>query len=72
MAALTCYRLHDALRGRVPDDLDEFIDIEEQSLEIYGPVDQGDFVAKLYVNVGSPHQPSWGGFILNIEASRNR
>jgi len=40
MPAFTCYRLHDKLHGRVPDDLDEFIDIEDQMPTLYGPVDR--------------------------------
>src|SRR5205809_3797391 len=63
--ALTCYRLHETLLGRVPEDLDDYIDLEEQQPTIYGPVDRGDFVAKLYVSVGPPHQPGWAGFVLD-------
>ena len=63
MPPFTCYRLHDKLHGRVPDDLDEFIDIEDQAPTIYGPVDQGDFVAKLYVSVGPQHPPGWAAFV---------
>jgi uncharacterized protein (TIGR04141 family) len=63
MPPFTCYRLHDKLQGRTPGDLDEFIDIEDQAPAIYGPVDQGDFVAKLYVSVGPPHPPGWAAFV---------
>jgi hypothetical protein len=63
MPSFTCYRLHDKLHGTVPDDLDEFIDIEDQVPAVYGPVDQGDFVAKLYVSVGSQHPPAWAAFV---------
>ena len=63
MPAFTCYRLHTTLLGRVPGDLDEYIDIEDQAPTIYGPVSTGDFIAKLYVSVGPPHQPSWAGFV---------
>lgn len=63
MPAFTCYRLHETLLGRVPEDLDEYIDVEDQSPTIYGPVDNIDFVAKLYVSVGPPHLPNWAGFV---------
>jgi uncharacterized protein (TIGR04141 family) len=63
MPSFTCYRLHDKLHGRVPDDLDEFIDIEDQAPTIYGPVDQDDFLAKLYVSVGPQHAPGWAAFV---------
>lgn len=63
MPALTCYRLHDVLHGRAPEDLDDYIDIEEQHPTIYGPVDRDDFVAKLYVSVGPPHLPGWAAFV---------
>jgi uncharacterized protein (TIGR04141 family) len=49
----------------VPDNLDEYIDIEEQAPTIYGPIDHRDFVAKLYVSVGPPHPPGWAGFVLD-------
>lgn len=63
MPSFTCYRLHDKLQGRTPDELDEFIDIEDQAPAIYGLVDHGDFVAKLYVSVGPQHPPSWAAFV---------
>lgn len=63
MPAFTCYRLHETLNGRVPEDLDEYIDSEEQEPAIYGPVDHDDFVAKLYINIGAPHLPSWAGIV---------
>ena len=63
MSAFTCYRLHQTLRGHPPADLDEFIDIDEKAPEIFGPVDLGDFVAKLYVNIGDRYQPGWAGFV---------
>ena len=63
MQPLTCYRLHDRLHGSVPDDLDEFIDIADQAPTVYGPVDYGDFIAKLYVSIGPPHPPGWAGFV---------
>ena len=58
MRPFTCYRLHDKLHGRAFDDLDEFIDIEDQAPAVYGPVDHGDFVAKLYVSIGPQHPPT--------------
>lgn len=61
--ALTCYKLHETLHGRVPEDLDDYIDVEEQQPTIYGPVDGDNFVAKLYVTVGPPHLPGWAGFV---------
>ena|SRR5215468_2937960 len=36
MAALICYRLHDTLRGRVPDDLDEFSILRSSGLRSTG------------------------------------
>jgi hypothetical protein len=62
---LTCYRLHETVHGKVPEDLDDYIDVEEQRPEIYGPVDHNDFIAKLYVSVGPPHLPGWAGFVLD-------
>jgi uncharacterized protein (TIGR04141 family) len=63
MAALTCYRLHDAQAHDEGDGLDKYIDIEDQRPDVYGPVDLGDFVAKLYVKFGYPHVPEWTDFI---------
>lgn len=63
MPDFTCYRLHETLLGRVPDDLDEYIDTEDQAPAIYGPVVHSDFEAKLYVSVGPPHPPVWAGFV---------
>jgi uncharacterized protein (TIGR04141 family) len=63
MPAFTCYRLHETLLGTVPDDLDQYIDIEDQAPTIYGPVVHGDFEAKLYISVGLPHPPVWAGFV---------
>src|SRR5580692_2028891 len=63
MPTFTCYRLHDQLHGKVPEDLDEFIDMEDEAPTIYGPVDRGDFVAKLYVSVGPQHSPGWAAFV---------
>lgn len=63
MPAFTCYRLHRILHGRVPDDLDEYIDLEDQAPEIYGPASTGDFEAKLYVHAGPPHPPGWASFV---------
>jgi uncharacterized protein (TIGR04141 family) len=59
----TCYRLHETLLGSVPEDLDEYIDIEDQAPAIYGPVNHSDFEAKLYISVGFPHPPAWAGFV---------
>jgi uncharacterized protein (TIGR04141 family) len=48
----------------VLDDLDEYIEIEDQAPPaIYGPVSRDDFEAKLYVSVGPPHPPVWAGFV---------
>jgi uncharacterized protein (TIGR04141 family) len=71
--AFTCYRLHDTLHGGVPENLDEYIDIEDQAPTIYGPASHGDFVAKLYVSVGPPHPPGWAGFVRDgfIEAAES-
>lgn len=63
MSAFTCYRLHQTLRGRPPADLDDFIETDERAPEIYGPVNQGDFIAKLYMNVGQLHPPGWARFV---------
>lgn len=63
MPDFTCYRLHETLLGRVPDDLDAYIDVEDQAPTIYGPVSHSDFEAKLYVSIGLPHQPSWARFL---------
>lgn len=62
MTSFSCYRLRDTLAGAVPADLDDYIDKEEQPL-IYGPLDMGDFVAKLYVSQSTPHHPPWERFI---------
>lgn len=62
MTSFTCYRLHDTLAGAVPEDLDDYIDTEERP-QIYGPLDMGDFVAKLYVSRSAPHHPPWERFI---------
>lgn len=62
--ALTCYKLHETIHGSVPEDLDDYIDLEELQPAIYGPVERDDFVAKLYVSVGPPHLPGWAGFVL--------
>jgi len=72
MPAFTCYRLHDTLRGQPPEDLDEYIDIEDQVPSVYGPVDRGDFVAKLYVSTGDQHPPGWAGFVRQGFAERDR
>ena len=73
MPALTCYRLHETLRGSVPENLDEYIDIEDQAPVIYGPVNHADFVAKLYVSVGAPHPPNWAGFVRGgFETTQDR
>lgn len=62
MTSFSCYRLSDTLAGDVPADLDDYIDKEEQP-RIYGPLDMGDFVAKLYVSQNTPHRPPWERFI---------
>jgi uncharacterized protein (TIGR04141 family) len=63
MVSFTCYRLHDAAEGAPVTDLDYYIDLEESRPRIYGPVDLGDFEAKLYISVGVPHPPIWRGFV---------
>jgi len=65
MPPFTCYRLHETLHGRPPADLDDYVDIDEHDPDVYGPVTQGDFEAKLYVNLGPPHPPIWAGFVLS-------
>jgi uncharacterized protein (TIGR04141 family) len=60
----TLYRLHETIRGRPVQDLDDYIDSDESTSDIYGPVDMGDFIAKLYVRVGRPHVPGWARFVL--------
>lgn len=62
MGSFTCYRLHDALNGVDPVDLDDFIE-EDERPQTLGPVDMGDFVAKAYVTESVPHNPPWEGFI---------
>ena len=57
MTSFTCYRLRDTLAGAVPADLDDYIDKEERP-QTYGPLDMGDFVAKLYVSQNTPRIPS--------------
>lgn len=63
MPSFTVYRLHNMLGGRAPEDLDDFIDLEDQQPAIYGPADQGDFRAKLYVSIGPPTTPVWTAFV---------
>jgi uncharacterized protein (TIGR04141 family) len=63
MPGFTCYKLHDTVNGRMPADLDEYVDLEDQSPEVYGPEDRDDFTAKLYICTGVPHPPAWGGFV---------
>ena len=62
MTSFSCYRLRDALAGVMPADLDDYIDKEERP-RIYGPLDMGDFVAKLYVSQSAPHHSPWERFI---------
>jgi len=62
MSSFACYRLRDTFGGFAPSDLDDFIEEDEQPL-IYGPLNMGDFIAKLYVSQSAPHHPSWEGFI---------
>lgn len=62
MTSFSCYRLHDTFGGVAPADLDDYID-EEERPQVYGPLDMGDFVAKLYVSQSPPHRPVWEGFI---------
>ena len=62
MTRFSCYRLRDKLAVAVPADLDDYID-EEERPRIYGPLDMGDFVAKLYVSQSAPHHPPWERFI---------
>lgn len=62
MTSFSCHRLRDTFGGVAPVDLDVYID-EEERPQIYGPLDMGDFVAKLYVSQNAPHHPSWEGFI---------
>lgn len=62
MVSFCCYRLRDTLRGVTPEDLDDYIDHESEP-QVYGPLDSGDFTAKLYVGQSAPHGPSWEGFI---------
>lgn len=68
MTSFSCYRLRDTLGDVVPADLDDYID-EEERPQIYGPVEMGDFVAKLYVSQSIPHRPAWEGFIKSGFAS---
>jgi uncharacterized protein (TIGR04141 family) len=62
MTSFTCYRLRDTLGGVVPQDLDDYIG-DEEVLRSYGPLDMGDFVAKLYVSESGPHHPSWQTYL---------
>jgi uncharacterized protein (TIGR04141 family) len=48
----------------MPRELDEFIDFEEHpGIAVYGPVDRGSFIAKLYISFGPPRAPGWSGFV---------
>lgn len=62
VGSFCCYRLRDTLGGVTPEDLDDYIDHESEP-QVYGPLDFGDFTAKLYVIQSVPHSPSWEGFI---------
>ena len=63
MPSFTIYKLHDMLGGQSVEDLDDYIDVEDQSPTVYGPEDRDDFVAKLYVSIGPPTPPAWGNFV---------
>lgn len=62
MTSFSCYRLRDTLGGAAPGDLDDYIDDDERP-RAYGPLDMGNFVAKLYVSETVPHHPAWQGFL---------
>lgn len=62
MTSFSCYRLRDTLGGVAPEDLDDYID-EDERPRIYGPLDMGNFVAKLYISESVPHHPAWQGFL---------
>jgi uncharacterized protein (TIGR04141 family) len=63
MASFSCYRLHDTFGGIAPTDLDDYIDLENERPQIYGPENHGDFIVKLYISTNAPHRPPWEGFI---------
>lgn len=62
MGSFCCYRLRDTLGGNEPGDLDDYLDNESEP-QVYGPLDFGNFTAKLYVSQSAPHSPPWERFV---------